>query len=129
MSDTIYQYHVPILSFQFDVLSDEPIETESHDNQTDVMTEKQETRVRLVPTDLRKNKIYVRVYLTCMNFVVQILIPFTVLILLNFFTYRTIKASEQNLLQNYRYADTNSVITKHEKNLLPILYISLYGNF
>lgn len=60
------------------------------------------TEVRLVPTALRKNKIYIRVYLICLNFLVQILIPFTVLIIFNFLTYRTIKESERTLLQNYR---------------------------
>ena len=60
------------------------------------------TRVTLQPTELRKNKIYVRVYLICMNFIVQLLIPFTVLIMLNYLTYRTIKVSEKNLLQNFR---------------------------
>ena len=53
-------------------------------------------------TDLRRDKIYIRVYLICMNFVVQIFIPFVVLITLNFLTYRTIKASEENLLNNIR---------------------------
>ena len=58
---------------------------------------------RLTPTNLRKNKIYIRVYLICMNFVVQILIPFIVLIILNLLTYQTIKESEKNLIRNVRY--------------------------
>ena len=67
-----------------------------------VLDQSMKTRVTLQPTDLRKNKMYVRVYLICMNFIVQLLIPFTVLILLNYLTYRTIKVSEKNLLQNFR---------------------------
>ena len=49
------------------------------------------------PTDLRKNKLYVMVYLVFLNFIVQILVPFTTLIVVNYRTYLTIKESEQNL--------------------------------
>ena len=66
--------------------------------------------VRLIPTSLRKNKIYIRVYLICLNFVVQILVPFTVLIIFNFLTYRTIKESEKALLQNIRSAQKHNVM-------------------
>ena len=57
---------------------------------------------RLKATDLRKDKIYIRVYLICMNFVVQILVPFIVLIILNLLTYITIRDSEKNLGENIR---------------------------
>jgi len=57
---------------------------------------------RLKPTELRKDKIYIRVYLISINFVVQILIPFIVLVIFNLLTYRTIKESEKNLIQNVR---------------------------
>ena len=59
-------------------------------------------RVMIVPTSLRENKVYVRIYLGWTNFIVQILIPFTILVILNFKTYRTIKESEKNLEQNFR---------------------------
>ncbi len=62
-----------------------------------------EAKARLVATDLRKDKLYVRVYLICLNFLVQILFPFISLIALNFLTYRTIKESEATLLQNIRF--------------------------
>ena len=57
---------------------------------------------RLKPTDLRKDKIYIRVYLICMNFIVQILVPFVILIILNLLTYITIRDSEKNLGENIR---------------------------
>ena len=37
-------------------------------------------RAKLMATDMRKDKTYIRVYLICMNFLVQIVIPFAVLI-------------------------------------------------
>ena len=37
-------------------------------------------RAKLIATDMRKDKTYIRVYLICMNFLVQIVIPFAVLI-------------------------------------------------
>ena len=55
----------------------------------------------VVPTELRQNKLYFILYLICSNFVVQILIPFVTLVVLNYKTYRCIKDSERNLIQNY----------------------------
>ena len=57
---------------------------------------------KLVPTALREDKYYIRVYLISINFLVQILIPFVTLVILNFMTYSTIKESEKKLLNNYR---------------------------
>ena len=59
-------------------------------------------RARLVATEMRKDNTYIRVYLICMNFLVQIVIPFAVLIIFNWLTYRTMKESEKTLLQNIR---------------------------
>jgi len=59
-------------------------------------------RAKLMATDMRKDKTYIRVYLICMNFLVQIVIPFAVLIGFNWLTYRTMKESEKTLLQNIR---------------------------
>ena len=69
---------------------------------TFLLTGTETYKARLVATALRKDKLYIRIYLICMNFVVQILIPFVVLIILNLLTYRTIKESETALLQNIR---------------------------
>ena len=46
-------------------------------------------RAKLMATDMRKDKTYIRVYLICMNFLVQIVIPFAVLIgkILTLFLY------------------------------------------
>ena len=59
-------------------------------------------RARLVATEMRKDNTYIRVYLICMNFLVQIVIPFTILIIFNWLTYRTMKESEKTLLNNIR---------------------------
>ena len=79
------------------------------------------------PTELRKNKLYVMVYLVFLNFIVQILVPFTTLIVVNYRTYLTIKESEQNLASGnfsiqfkssprFRYTNPSS----HSKSFLPI---------
>lgn len=57
---------------------------------------------KLEATAMRKDKTYIRVYLICMNFLVQIIIPFAILIGFNWLTYRTMKESEKTLLQNIR---------------------------
>ena len=48
----------------------------------------------ILPTPMRVNPIYVRVYILWMNLFVQIVIPFLVLIILNSFIYKKIKAFE-----------------------------------
>jgi len=75
------------------------------------------TRARLVATEMRKNNTYIRVYLICMNFLVQIVIPFAVLIIFNWLTYRTMKESEKTLLQNIRvhYQSRNRLNRTDEK--------------
>jgi len=45
---------------------------------------------------------YVRIYLICINFFVQIFIPFVTLVILNFKTYQTIKDSEKKLVKNFQ---------------------------
>ena len=59
----------------------------------------------ILPTPMRLNPTYVRVYILWMNLFVQIVIPFLVLIILNSFIYRKIKAFEK------RSRDGNSART------------------
>ena len=40
--------------------------------------------MRLVPTELRKDKLYVRIYLIWTNLIMQIVLPFVILISLNY---------------------------------------------
>ena len=49
----------------------------------------------IVPTPMRTNPIYIRVYILWMNLFVQILIPFLILIILNTFIYKKIKGFEK----------------------------------
>ena len=56
---------------------------------------------RLQPAKFRQSKLYILAYVVSLNFVVQILIPFTTLIACNYKTYMTIKESEKNLSTNY----------------------------
>ena len=57
-------------------------------------------RAKLMATDMRKDKTYIRVYLICMNFLVQIVIPFAVLIgkiQLYFYTVLTARCRYSNI--------------------------------
>ena len=60
----------------------------------------------------RKNKTYIRVYLICSNFIVQILIPFITLVLLNFKTYQTIKESEKKLATKFQVSTCQLIYIK-----------------
>lgn len=61
-----------------------------------------EYKTLLVPTSLRRNKIYIRVYLIWINLFAQIIIPFVLLVTLNYKIYSTIKKSESNLRNHLR---------------------------
>ena len=50
--------------------------------------------VNVEPTDMRKNSLYIRVYILWMNLFVQIVIPFMLLIILNTIIYMKIKGFE-----------------------------------
>ncbi|TRY71961.1 hypothetical protein TCAL_14087 [Tigriopus californicus] len=56
-------------------------------------------QLHILPTDLRTNSTYIRVYILWMNFLIQIIIPFILLIVLNIKIFDKIKEFEQNLVQ------------------------------
>eukprot|EP00095_Tigriopus_kingsejongensis_P007902 snap_masked-scaffold132_size323655-processed-gene-1.0 protein:Tk07902 transcript:snap_masked-scaffold132_size323655-processed-gene-1.0-mRNA-1 annotation:"solute carrier family 12 member 9" len=56
----------------------------------------------LVPTSLRRNKLYIRIYLIWINLFAQIIIPFVLLVTMNYKIYSTIKKSESDLRKNLR---------------------------
>ena len=61
-------------------LSWEPLRNMSSLSMNESTAEIPMFRAKLMATDMRKDKTYIRVYLICMNFLVQIVIPFAVLI-------------------------------------------------
>ena len=65
-------------------------------------TSSNETMIVLKPTDLRLNRIYIRVYILWMNLLLQIIGPFVLLIVLNVLTYKRIKDFEQTLNDTLR---------------------------
>lgn len=60
------------------------------------------TMLKLKPTELRKNPIYIRVYILWMNIIFHILGPFVVLGILNYRVYTRIKKFEQTLRDTLR---------------------------
>lgn len=56
-------------------------------------------QLHILPTDMRKNSTYIRVYILWMNLLIQIIIPFILLIVLNIKIFDKIKEFEQNLVQ------------------------------
>ena len=55
--------------------------------------------MRLEATDLRVNPNYIKYYLIYCNFLINSLVPFVLLIILNFFIYKTVKTEiHENIL-------------------------------
>ena len=60
------------------------------------------TMIVLRPTELRLDEWYIRIYILWMNFVLQIIGPFILLIVLNVLTYKKILAFERTLSDTLR---------------------------
>ena len=65
------------------------------------------TMTILVVTPFRKSKLYIRIYLVWLNLFTQILLPFLVLVVMNYKIYNTIKKSEANLRNHLRVISTH----------------------
>ena len=63
-------------------------------------------KISITATDLRINRIYIRVYILWLNLIVQIIVPFVLLIVLNILTYKKIVEFEQNLSNQMRERNT-----------------------
>lgn len=56
-----------------------------------------EYSVEIKPTTMRTNELYIRIYIFWMNVIVNLILPFVLLIVLNFRTYKKIKEFEKAL--------------------------------
>ena len=76
------------------------------------------TILKLVPTELRKDPLYIRVYILWMNLIFLILGPFVVLGILNYRVYTRIKKYERTLRDTLRSRSTmdDSMPTEDERN-------------
>ena len=63
-------------------------------------------KISITATDLRINRIYIRVYILWLNLIVQIIVPFVLLTVLNILTYKKIVEFEQNLSNQMRERNT-----------------------
>ena len=68
----------------------------------------------LVVTPFRKSKLYIRIYLVWLNLFTQILLPFLVLVVMNYKIYNTIKKSEANLRNHLRVISTHHSSTQNQ---------------
>ena len=62
----------------------------------------------LMPTALRINEWYIRIYILWMNFVLQIIGPFILLIVLNVLTYKKILDFERTLSDTLRIREATT---------------------
>ena len=88
-----------------------------------------EYTLKVVPTAMRKSKLYVRAYLIWTNLIMQIFLPFVALITLNYKIYQTIKRSEKTLRQHGSEAGTNNKATSLRKREVTLSKISIYITF
>ena len=65
-------------------------------------------KISIAATEIRINRIYIRVYILWLNLIVQIIVPFVLLIVLNILTYKKIVEFEQNLSNQMREQNTRS---------------------
>ena len=80
---------------------------------------KRENVARIMPTPMRLDPTYVRVYILWMNLIVQIIIPFVVLIVLNSFIYKKIKAFEKRSRHGSSSRTNLKVFTPHISSKFP----------
>ena len=74
-------------------------------------------KISIGATDMRINRIYIRVYIIWLNLIVLVIVPFVLLIVLNILTYKKIVEFEQNLSNQMREQNARSSrrVTKRER--------------